>query len=100
MTNGVKMAENANFVLFVSVIGAEWLISLNITGFYLLSNDVTGRACTFLSSFKQSQKVCHAFFLLLFTGCLQGIYGLCRYFWLCQCRMLYCIGVNVFIVNE
>ena len=28
MTNGVKMAENTNFVVFVSLIGAEWLISL------------------------------------------------------------------------
>ena len=31
MTFGVKMAENAIFVVFVSVIGVEWLISLNIT---------------------------------------------------------------------
>ena len=36
MTNGVKMAENIIFVAFVSVIDAEWLISLNITKSHLL----------------------------------------------------------------
>ncbi len=31
MTYGVKLAENVIFVLFVSVIGADWLISLSVT---------------------------------------------------------------------
>ena len=45
VTNDVKMAENAIFVLFVSLIGAEWLISLNVTKSCLLQNDIISRVC-------------------------------------------------------
>ena len=61
MTNGVKMAENTNFVVFVSLIGAEWLISLIVikygnniaidpTGIVVLGNffDYGSTSCCYL----------------------------------------------------